>query len=574
MTEYTVFYIDKSNRTFADELLMCGWARVVTLILDYQRKETANLTVRDSGAYYHITCPAGIDDSLFDPRNTVFPISMIRTPKNGDTIPSDMWNAGNEFDYEAAKEATNFFYEARKKGMPADQIPEKPRHWERLRAINPAALPGYNALVSDFWRIRTAQPQILTLLCQLFSSTPNDIDTAVEQWKTLDKANGWGIKSFATCQQLFNPDQGKGQNRVKSDGLSIGNLDGFWLIEWLKAVGFFEIGLTRLVQGAKDRKTFVISPRELTYDDHRAIFSRFVDTMTSETSIRFDILASIRYTQTLLEHFNQSQGGLARLLGLRQVKKKVVAGFQTAFYKDLGNATATMNVSFIALPGWVEIQAQQDVSTYIALLEELDKVTRQFDESHSDAFRLLQYLRDFISGDDLSAFFRFTNAFPAYYMGMREHNKYAYALSTIFIERLMMSTDKSLSRILESEGFQNIAYAIRRSTITAQYRKKAGDRMYDVRYGLGQELARKARYPQDFIVALSDFLQKYNAENAQIAETRGKQFRRNIRTSDIDEIVRLIDDYGSEPVANLLIAYGYASDREDQPEQQNAQEEG
>jgi hypothetical protein len=452
MTEYTDFYIDKSNRTFADELLMCGWARVVTLMLDHQAKETANLTVRDSGTYYHITCPSRVDDGLFEGSPLVFPISMIRTPKNNDTIPTDMWDSGNEFDYEAAKETNNFFYEARKKGMPADQIPAKPRHWERLRAINPAALLGYNALVGDFWRIRAAQPQILRLLCQLFSSIPNNIDAAVEQWKTLDKANGWGIKSFATCQQLFNPDQGKGQNRTKSDGLTIGNLDSFWLLEWLKAVGFFEIALTRLVQGAKDRKTFVISPRELTYDDHRAVFSRFVDTMTSETSVRFDILVSVRYVRALLEHFSQTQGGLARLLGLQQVKKKVVAGFQTAFYKDLGNATATMNVSFIALPGWVEVQSPQDVPIYIALLEELDKVTRQFDESHSDAFSLLQYLRDFVSGDDLSAFFRFTNAFPAYYMGMRERNKYAYALSTSFIERLIAKYHSLSPRICLKEA--------------------------------------------------------------------------------------------------------------------------
>jgi len=121
-----------------------------------------------------------------------------------------------------------------------------------------------------------------------------------------------------------------------------------------------------------------------------------------------------------------------------------------------------------------------------------------------------------------------------------------------------MSTEKRLSRILESPGFQNIAYAIRQSTVTAQYRKKQGDRKYDVRYGLGQELARKARYPDSFIAALSDFLHKYNAENAQVMENRSGPYRRSVKTTDIDEIVALIDEFGSETVANLLIAYGYA----------------
>ena len=116
-----------------------------------------------------------------------------------------------------------------------------------------------------------------------------------------------------------------------------------------------------------------------------------------------------------------------------------------------------------------------------------------------------------------------------------------------------------LAKILETPGFQNIAYAIRQATVTAQYRKKQGDRKYDVRYGLGQGLARKAAYPEEFVAALMDFLQKYNAENAQVMETRPGPYRKSIHTTDIDEIVALIDEYGdSRLICNLLIAYGYA----------------
>lgn len=121
-----------------------------------------------------------------------------------------------------------------------------------------------------------------------------------------------------------------------------------------------------------------------------------------------------------------------------------------------------------------------------------------------------------------------------------------------------MSTNQRLYAILEREGFHNIAYAIRQSTVTAQYRKKQGDRKYNVRYGLGQELARKARYADDFIAALSEFLHQYNAENAQVMETRSGPYRRSIKTSDINEIIELIDEFGAETIAKLLIAYGYA----------------
>ena len=116
-----------------------------------------------------------------------------------------------------------------------------------------------------------------------------------------------------------------------------------------------------------------------------------------------------------------------------------------------------------------------------------------------------------------------------------------------------------LAKILETAGFQNIAYAIRQATVTAQYWKRQGDRRYDVRYGLGQQLARKAAYPKEFVSELAAFLAKYNAENAQVMETRPGPYRRSVRTSDIDDIVALIDEYDdSRLICNLLVAYGYA----------------
>ncbi len=52
----------------------------------------------------------------------------------------------------------------------------------------------------------------------------------------------------------------------------------------------------------------------------------------------------------------------------------------------------------------------------------------------------------------------------------------------------------------------------------------------------------------------------------QKLESKGQQLRKDVRTDDIAEVVRLIDKYGSEVVANLLIAYGYAGEpREEQP---------
>ena len=34
--------------------------------------------------------------------------------------------------------------------------------------------------------------------------------------------------------------------------------------------------------------------------------------------------------------------------------------------------------------------------------------------------------------------------------------------------------------------------------------------------------------------------------------------RRDLRTSDIQDIIKLVDNFGAEVVANLLVAFGYA----------------
>ena len=92
-----------------------------------------------------------------------------------------------------------------------------------------------------------------------------------------------------------------------------------------------------------------------------------------------------------------------------------------------------------------------------------------------------------------------------------------------------MRNKKELTPIIESEGFQNIARAIRQSTVTLQYMAKSGNPPYDIRYGLGQELRRKANYPDEFIQELGDFLHSFNAENARAAEDSSKRhWRRSV----------------------------------------------
>ena len=143
-----------------------------------------------------------------------------------------------------------------------------------------------------------------------------------------------------------------------------------------------------------------------------------------------------------------------------------------------------------------------------------------------------------------------------------------------------MRHDDKLKPILDSPGFQHIAAAIRRSTVIPQYFKGKGQRgPYDIRYGLGAELLRRAAYPDRSIQALSGFLHDYNRETMQIFERyKGNPpvRRSQITTDDVQQVVELIDEYGSQTVANLLVAFGYAREpreAEEKSEQSETKEE-
>lgn len=572
-------YVDKATGTFADQLTAFGLAAVgVEVLRRAHGDQRLSATIYDDGGYYRVELDAPLDDGTLSRfRGPYTPIVAIVTRKNADKMPIDLPEA-SRVDYEQQRNARNLFFQILRKLSPqarrawrSGQVEEHPeteplrglephRDWDVFRAVNPAALIGYNKLALQWWQVQGGLPEVLALIRDLFASTPNDLEAALQAWQTLAKSHGWDISPELTAQQLYNPSQGKGQNRTKADRLSMGNLRSFWLVEWLKAVGFYRAALTKVLRGTRDRKTYVLAPLELSLLAHGEVFKRFRGSMSrSETAIRSDILASLRYAQSLLEYAVSDEGAdMLQALFTARRPNRLVAGFGSAFYKNLGNAVATMNLAFIGLPGWLAVETRQDAVDMQNLLDEHQGIVRQFDETHSDQHSLLLAYRDFCSGDDLVAFFDFAVAYSAFIIGRRERNQYARQFSQDNLRRLIMVSDPKLKPILDTPGFQNIAYAIRQSTVVAQFRKSQGDRRYDVRYGLGRQLARKAHYPEEFIAELSGFLQSYNAENAQVMENREGPYRRSIQVGDIDDMVRLIDQHGSRVVCSLLIAYGYA----------------
>ncbi|MCO5193114.1 MAG: hypothetical protein M9930_07460 [Anaerolineae bacterium] len=586
-----VFYIDKTQNTMADSLKAAGFMRILAELFEQQVEyERPDLLLTDCGYYYEIEATKLLDLTRVPQTVLFMPTKFLKTVKNAASLPTD--NPLYLDDYEAERDRRKEFFDTHFSNLektakrayaigedhPALEaiVSSNPhRDWDLFRALNPASIIGYNNLLTQWYEVAQAGllGELCLLLVRLFSQPGNDLDSAESAWKTLAKPYKWS--PTATASQLLNPSQGKGINKALPNGVGLSNLKNFWLLEYLKAVGLFEIAITRTMRGVSDRKTYVPAFGRMSRERSKAIDERFRRKMPfSETAVRSDILTVLNYLQTFIDYVQTPSSAEPDPFGSEEPIQpaRFMNGFHTVFYKDLGNAIATMNISFLNLPGWVRIMDEADVITFQELLAEHKQVIEQLDESISDQLSLLQAYRDFIVADHLDPFFEFTTLFSSYLI--RQGEKGAYApkrLSTENLRRLIMSNDsqQNLTPILESKGFRNIATAIRRSTISAQYRKKAfDDRRYDVRYGLGRDLMRQAQYSSDFLIALSEFMQSYNQENAQVLDSRPGPYRPSITTEDIEDIVRLIDAYGSaELIAKMLIAFGYARE----PRQEDTQ---
>jgi hypothetical protein len=145
------------------------------------------------------------------------------------------------------------------------------------------------------------------------------------------------------------------------------------------------------------------------------------------------------------------------------------------------------------------------------------------------------------------------------------------AFTTTNLEVVLMSGEDEagpLSEILANPGFRNIAKAVRLGTINAQYKRKQKKLPsgIDVHFGLSHDLRRTAPYKAQFVSAMCNYLNIYNLENLRVHSRDEKPGRLNVETSDIEQFMKLVDVYGSELVAGLLLAYGYARNPREDPE--------
>lgn len=607
------YYVDKMSDTSADTLLAVGFASLLSEVLLKVGKPSKGLVIEDVGLYYEIRLPTSITDSDLQHLKPFSLLKPLVTEKQSKKQLEKQGKALDGFDYEAKQEKSKEYYAKLKTLEAALRTPEARLNRSKYpmlaeleqpdpqlahyRTINQMKIASsFNDLAQRWGDLGELQREHIYLLLRLFNSSSNDVEATITAWQKLATEHGLKGNAQVTALQIVNPTTGKGANRTKSSTLAEGNQDGLWLLELLKFVGFMDVAAPYVVQGSKDRKTYVLQPQKIELSTLQGMMQTFRAVCWSSTVVKLDIMAALHFAQTFIKQREQALNGEVEQDEFSDEEQlySIAHGFEVAFYKDMGSAYATMNIASINFPEWLSrpITTLQEAEQALQLLTEhlqiIQHIRNSKGEEGSEEYELLRFYRDFLSGRDLRQFWKFTTAYSGYLISQREGEKtpqrWIRQLSIPGLENLlaMNNTHKGgkLTEITSNPGFRHIADAIRHSTVIAQYRRAQRKdntselyRRYEVRYGLGHELMREASYRDKFMIALSKFLHEYEAETAREEEKLAIQLGRRLTLEDrrvygvrpqvdvdsIQAIADLIDRFeSSELIGSMLIAYGYA----------------
>jgi len=466
------FFCDNPTGTMADPLRAIGLAEVLEGWLSKREKSATPIKVHDCGDYYRIELPAPIEEADID---QTLPFMAGRalflgSKKQQEKAAKAGRKFGRYFDYDAEIAKRDAFRDRLTKMAPQDQ--------QRIRAggsdlelegiVPPHEDLGLYICLNHF-KIADTHNAILARWqgdAAGTRTTPSENDPIEDEAAGLPTGREDDVRAFrenlalifrrfsqhpnvpleakdatTTLLQVINPSTGKGANAPKANALSVGNLSGHWLDEYLKIIGFFSITAPIMISKVKDRKTYVLCPREVRLDDLRMVMRNFRRAFYGGTALKADVLASLQFTRTFVEY---CQGMLRAMtvgnplltrFGKTPTVTDISTGFDIAFYKDMGSAFATMNLATINLPDWLrEIATLNDADVILRLLDEHIKVIQSIrsakKDEGSEEIELLRDYRDFLSGQDVRRFFAFAARFGDYYLSHRHRNLWINQFTT------------------------------------------------------------------------------------------------------------------------------------------------
>lgn len=555
------YKILKKTGTYSEILEAYGLSNLLNKICIEANLTDIEIALFDRESYYEVTTSEEITDEIID-KIHYFPLFKFIKQKHD----SDVSDGRAYYDYPTQKQWKNekrdalqkIYREcqsADKKEEREKRIREIERIYEQEKTIDtefdvysqiatPNNFPSFTKLYDNFYN---NQPTFRNLLKQILNNYSLSEKLRVEKVKYVD------FTKAPTALQLYNPNQGKGTNDAKADGVDGINLKSSWIAETLKISGALSDMICQLVKvgGSYDMKVFVPCYQQVNYSFKSQILPDFKKHLKGNTPIKIDVMNILLLTQNIIEHYGY--------LGRRRKVKDIISGLYSVYQKDLGQNKGVVNIGFIQVPNFIEISTAEENQIWIEVLKEHKKIIGCLKEEN-DATPGLKMYRDFLSGSNVVSFFDFSFWFASYLTNQLSNNKFIKAFTVESLNKLYNSMDNNdlkLSEIISNNGFQAIAKAIRKSTVSLQYAPKDA-RKYEVRYGVAQNLQTKSRSKEDLAEFVGDFIGTYNSETARKAEKEGKSFRANVREDELLAFYGLLDKYPSKLIGALLASYGFA----------------
>ena len=554
------FKISKETNTYADALKALGTATLINEIYS----NGAKTTIKDRGDSFAIEVPSAEGLEGLDNITRLDAGYPFVKQKDDEKVPSGI---GELFDYPKNKLIEETYIKfgkttGRKKGKIENEMIDagmnKPPAADpnlKLHKILASMRKGWKS-DKEFYEYFINNREKVTRLA--VNNLKNLADSCSENCCSEE------MNKVVSGSQVLLPIGGKGVNRPKPDSTGkSGHPSDFidWFSEWMKYRGMYKFLLP--YRNGDDFKFFVIIPKDISYNALISI-TRELFAMNLWGGTKLDIQATLSLAKILIKHSEEYDREKGAFRMLKRLPNQVIEGLSQAYFKSMGTAASLMNYSFIGLPGWFAIENNETAHFFIEIIEEHEKCISSLQENISSDIPLLQEYRNFLSSGDHRYLLDFLSLYGTYIMQCREKNKWAMQFTVQNLRRIFM-VNKDYSEIISNEGFLNLASAIRKSTVNAQYRKAQGKREWDIKYGLAQDWKRVVEQPEKLVAAIADFVQQYNAENARHAEEK-KERRNAVTTKDLDQVIDLVKNYGSYLVGMLLLAYGYARDAKDKDE--------
>lgn len=554
---YYTFKVKKTTGTYSDSLEAFGLANLINDIQSRAELPHAKLLIEDKGLYYEVTSKPEIQlDQIQE--LSYFPLFQYVIRNTSETFDE------NYFDYpkqrDLKKERQELTQKAYKEFAGKDKLEllkQKLKEIERIyseekiispqldvysQVITPNNFVGFDKLYRNISSNKEFFSEIVQAILDNYSGRKVKLDT-----KALK-----GFDDNVTALQIYNPTTGKGQNNVKASSASTGQIRLNWISETMKISGALTNMLCQLVKvgNSYDMKVVVSDFKKAEYNKQKQITLAFKKNIKGNTPLKVDIMNLLIVNKQLIECTDEYSNFKA---------KNILTGLHSTYQKDLGKNKAVVNIAKLQTPDFIEYDTADEAKDWVEFLKEQINIIGSIEELGDAAQGLIAY-RTFLTSSHFPSWEKFIFWYAEHIMSNFSKSKFALPFKVTSLNKFFNNTtmsDFKISEIISNEGFQKVAYAIRKSTVTLQYTPK-DQRKFEIRYGLAQNLQNKSKSASDLAEFIGEFIATFNAETARYAEKTGTVLRANIRDNELNQFYVLLDKYPSKVIGALLASYGFA----------------